>query len=226
MHIFGLCNQLGILIAGINQALKKNLKKLSVGPFNADLFVPRPIKVTEIFDFSNFKIEFDFLDTFGHNTDFKMYFDFDDNLLSKLKFSQFIQTSANKMLDDFGPCSAIIHSKLEKDTFALREEGLKRKEYEDDIIQQYEKVMNVLGNEPCALLTHDRHKFWDKYPNVKRPLRISTEREIAAAMDMCFAINALKKNPNATWIACAGSTFDFSMGKIEKISNKTVLINL
>jgi hypothetical protein len=214
-HIFGLCNQLGVLVSCMKQALHQKIRTITIGGMNANLFFPRYIPINQIFTFN---LDFDsilYLESGGNDTDISATsFDFDDSILKNIVFSTYVEEQASLLMEKFGHCDGVIHSKLEKDVFALRPAGQERESYEKEVTKMYQDTMEKIPDGRYALLTHDLHSFWSNYPNVIQPERRVNEREISAAIDMCFAIKVLQSNTKACWVLASGSTFDFAMGRI------------
>jgi hypothetical protein len=209
---FGLTNQLGFVLNGLKEAEEKQITKVTIGVFNKDIFNVGYVPFNTIFDLSSIpfehikEIDYELELPPNPQTDFALAFNFDPSYCKALQFSKEIQDASDRLLSSLPPLTAIIHSKLEKDTFALRKEE-DRKNYENDLIKQYSVEVDRLPEGNWLLLSHFKHDFWNKFPNVIQPQKMNDNREISAAIEMCTALKLLE-NPSVHFVYTAGSTFD------------------
>jgi hypothetical protein len=209
---FGLTNQLGFVLNGLKEAEEKKITKVTIGVFNKDIFNVGYIPFNTVFDLSSISLkhikEIDYELKLPPNpkTDFTLAFNFDPSYCKELQFAKEIQDASDRLLSSLPPLTAIIHSKLEEDTFAMRK-GEARKAYEEDLIKQYSTEVDRLPEGNWLLLSHFKHDFWNKFPNIIKPQKMNDNREISAAIEMCTALKVLE-NPSIHFVFTAGSTFD------------------
>jgi hypothetical protein len=226
---FGLTNQIGFVISGLKEAEKKKVTKVTIGVLNKDIFNVGYVPFNTVFDLSSIsfehikeieyeqKLPIPFPDP-GH--DFALLHDFDPFYCKALQFSKEIKCAADKLISSLPPFTAIIHSKLEEDTFDYYSSRKKedKKIYEEDLINQYTSVTNRLPEGNWLILSHFKHDFWNKFPNVVIPQKMSEDREISAAIEMCTAVKLLE-NPSVHFVFAIGSSFDHFINLIRKENN-------
>ncbi len=229
-HGYGLCNQLGFIFWGFEEAKKRNLKEVTIGCFNKDIYKPSFISTNKIFDFSDLpldglKINYELELPTHHTSDFAMQFSFNIEYCKKFKFSEEIIKSATEIYQTLPSCSAVIHSKLEQDCFQLRENhGGDKIKYEEDMIAQYQNIIDKLPEGNFIILCNEIHSFWKNNPRCIFPLKMDVNREINAAIEMCLCIKILN-DLNVELVKTAGSTWDYVMSfKIG--NNKTHIVNI
>ena len=214
---FGLCNQLGFIFQGLQEAKENKKTSVKIGVFNTDIAKPDYIPTNELFDFSEIENQNNILITYEdkipkkYETNYKMQFNFNKEYCEMFKFSRKIESFSDEIIKNLPPIVAVVHSKLEKDVFLLRKEhGGNIEEYEKDMIDQYTEVLKKIPEGNILLLTHDIHSFWKQKNNVIIPPKKSECREISAAIEMSLAIKLLKDS-KIHWVKVSGSTFDFVM---------------
>ncbi len=212
--IYGMCNQLGFIFNGLETAEARGLKEVTIGCFNKDITNPSFISTDKIFDFSELplklKINYEKENT-NKYTDFEMKFNFNEIFCKSFKFSHEIETFANEIFKILPKCSALIHSKLENDTFKLRDDnGGDKNAYEQDMINQYQKIIDILPDGNLIILANEIHPFWKNNPRCIFPQKKETYREINAAIEMCLGIKILN-DLSVEFVRTSGSTFDHVM---------------
>lgn len=230
-----MCNQLAFVFYGLKQADDQGLEEVTIGVCNRDIFNVGYVPFNSIFDLSG--INFTNLKTIHYEkeappedefrTDFQMAFNFYVPYIRELNFSSQIQEEANKIIATLPPVTAIIHSKLEEDSFVhyTTRRGIDRVEYEENLIEKYKETVSLLPQGNWLVMCHFKHKFWDTYPNAVYMEKGSEFREVSAAIEMCVA-KTLLTNKSIEFVSSFGSTFSHVIKKFLDEDTKVHTIRL
>ena len=221
---YGLCNQLAFVFYGLKRADAQGLEEVTIGVCNRDIFNIGDVPFNSIFDLSG--ISFTNLKTIHYEkeapseeefkkSDFKMELDFHVPYIRQLNFSKEIQENANKIISTLPLITAIIHSKLEEDSFRhyTKQRGIDRVEYEQNLIEKYKETVSQLPPGNWLVMCHFKHNFWDKYPNAMHMEKENEFREVSAAIEMCVAITLLRSNKSIEFVSSFGSSFSHVIKK-------------